>query len=102
MGPFSFAAKVVYWRGPAPFIFAAVPSDIGAQIQAVSNTVSYGWGCIAVEAQIGGHGFTTALIPRDGSYLLPLKVAVRQKLPPIEIGDSVDVVMQFAAKMPPL
>lgn len=99
---FSFSAKIVYWRGPAPFIYAAVPADIGADIRAVSSRVSYGWGCIAVVAEIGGERFTTALFPKDGSYLLPLKAAVRKKLPPIEIGDSVDVSMAFEARMPRL
>lgn len=99
---FSFSAKIVYWRGPAPFIFALVPDDVGAEIQAVSGSVSYGWGCIPVAADIGGIAFTTSLFPRQGSYLLPLKVAVRKKLPPIEIGDRVEVQMAFETRMPDL
>jgi hypothetical protein len=102
MPEFSFSAQVVYWRGPAPFIFAAVPGDVGAQIQSVSHLVSYGWGCIAVEAEIGDYRFTTALFPKDGSYLLPLKVAVRKQLPPIEIGDSIAVRMRIGAWKPDL
>ena len=99
---FHFTAEVVYWRGPAPFIYAAIPPDVGARIQAVSSKVSYGWGCIPVVAEIGGESFTTALFPRDESYLLPLKVAVRKKLPPMEIGDSVDVSMDFEIRRPRL
>ena len=99
---FSFSAEVIYWRGPAPFIFALVPDDIGAQIQSVSSTVSYGWGCIPVAAEIGGEAFTTSLFPKEGRYLLPLKVAVRKKLPPIEIGDRVEVEMAFEMRMPRL
>lgn len=99
---FEFTAEVVYWRGPAPFIFAQVPQDVGAQIQAVSSTLSYGWGCIAVEARIGGIDFTTSLFPRQGGYLLPLKVALRKKLPPIEIGDRLNVEMRFEARTPRL
>ena len=102
MPEFSFSAQVVYWRGPAPFIFAAVPGDVGAQIQSVSHLVSYGWGCIPVEAEIGDYRFTTALFPKDGSYLLPLKVAVRRKLPPIETGDRIAVRMRIEARRPDL
>jgi hypothetical protein len=96
--PFVFPAEIVYWRGPAPFIFAAVPRDVGAQIQAVAHQVSYGWGCIPVAATIGSAAFTTSLMPRNGGYVLPLKVAVRRTLPPMEIGDRVEVTMRLAAK----
>lgn len=99
---FRFTAEVVYWRGPAPYLYAAIPSEVGAQIQAVSSQVSYGWGCIPVVARIAGQDFATSLFPKDGSYLLPLKVAVRQKLPPMEIGDSLDVEMRLEAPTPRL
>lgn len=39
--------------------------------------VTYGWGMIPVKARIGNTDFSTALIPKDGSYLLPLKDKVR-------------------------
>ena len=97
---FSFPAEVIYWRGPAPFLFARLPDDVAAQIQAVAGSVSYGWGCIPVAATIGGETFTTSLMPRNGGYVLPLKVAVQRKLPPMEIGDIVDVEMAFAARAP--
>ena len=100
--PFLFSAEVIYWRGPAPFLFALLPGEISAQIQAVSHAVSYGWGCIPVAAEIDGHAFTTSLFPRQGSYLLPLKVALQKKLPPIEIGDRLEVTMRIEARMPRL
>jgi Domain of unknown function (DUF1905). len=90
---FGFTARVVYWRGPAPFVYAAIPPDVGAEIQAISSEVSYGWGCIPVLAEIGGQDFRTALFPKDGSNLLPLKAAVRKALPPFDIGDSLAVNM---------
>jgi hypothetical protein len=99
---FRFTAEVVYWRGPAPFLYAAIPGEVGAQIQSMSRQVSYGWGCIPVVASIAGQDFATALFPKDGSYLLPLKVAVRKKLPPIEIGDSLEVEMRIEARTPRL
>jgi hypothetical protein len=98
MTAYRFNAEIIHWRGPAPFIFAAVPGDVSAQIEAVSSRVSYGWGCIAVRAEIAGIAFATAIIPKDGRYLLPLKVAVRKRLPPIDIGDSIEVAMQFETR----
>ena len=36
------------------------------------------WGQVPVHVTIGGTKFTTALFPRDGRYLVPVKVAVRR------------------------
>jgi hypothetical protein len=64
----------------APFFFAPVPPGASAQIARIARSVSYGWGVIPVEATIGSVTFRTALFPRDGGYLLPLKDAVRKKM----------------------
>lgn len=80
MTDFTFDADVIYWRGPAPFYFAAIPADIGGQIAIRARALSYGWGVIPVAAEINGVAFRTSLFPRDGSYLLPLKAKVRAQL----------------------
>jgi hypothetical protein len=59
--------------------------------------VSYGWGVIPVEATIGGITFTTSLFPKDGTYLLPIKVAVR-RTSGVTVGDLVDVVMRIGRR----
>jgi len=82
--------EVVYWRGPAPFYFVPIPDEPSSAIHAISGIASYGWGCIPVAVSIGGSGFTTALIPKDGRYLVPVKAAVRQA-EAIEVGDVVTV-----------
>jgi len=89
---FRFEAEVIYWRGPAPFFFAPVPSHIAAELRQVSNLVTYGWGMIPVEATIGGIVFYTALFPKDETYLSPLKADVRRK-GDMTAGDSVAVEM---------
>lgn len=61
-----------------------------AAIEATSALTSYGWGCIPVAVRVGGTDFTTALIPRDGCYALPLKAAVR-RAERLAVGDLVDV-----------
>lgn len=89
---FKFDAEVIYWRGPAPFFYARVPLDQADDIRSASKLVSYGWGVIPVEATVGGVTFTTSLFPRDGTYLLPLKDAVR-KPTGITADDTIHVEM---------
>jgi len=86
----TFRAAVIEWRGPAPYFFAALPEEEAAEVRAVAKAVSYGWGVIPVEAVIGGVRFTTSLFPREETYLLPIKVAVRRKVG-ITMGDEIEV-----------
>ncbi|MCC6497760.1 MAG: DUF1905 domain-containing protein [Propionibacteriaceae bacterium] len=87
---FEFTASVIEWRGPAPFFFAVVPTAESEEIGALSGAITYGWGAIPVAARIGGLSFTTSLFPKDGAYLLPLKVAVREATG-VQLGDRVPV-----------
>lgn len=93
---YAFRATVVYWRGPAPHVFARLPIEVADAIRALGTAASYGWGVIPVAAEIGGVGFTTSLFPRDGTYLLPLKVAVRRQVELAE-GAEVDVTMRLTS-----
>ncbi len=89
-----FAGEAIYWRGPAPFVFVPTPPDVAQQIKDVSSQVTYGWGCIPVKATIGGTQYTTSLFPKNGLYLVPVKVAV-QRAEKIEVGDMVFVSMEI-------
>jgi hypothetical protein len=93
---FSFEAEVIYWRGPSPFFFVAVPEPHDAELRRVARAVTYGWGMIPVAARIGEVTFTTALFPKDETYLLPLKVAVRRKTD-ITAGDTIRLEMSVQA-----
>ncbi|MCA9865786.1 MAG: DUF1905 domain-containing protein [Anaerolineae bacterium] len=73
-----FDAPIWYWRGPAPFYFVTVPDDLSDALKAISGSVTYGWGMIPVRAQIGASRWATALFPKDGAYIVPLKVAIRR------------------------
>ncbi len=88
----AFRGEVVFWRGPAPFYFVRLPGDPAAAVHAVSRIATYGWGCIPVSARIGDSEFGTALFPKDGGYLLPIKAVVR-KAEHLEQGDVVPVRM---------
>jgi hypothetical protein len=74
---FAFEGAVVEWRGPAPFYFLAIPEEESADIKVVAKGIEY-WGQVPVTVRIGGIQFSTALFPKDGRYLLPLKRAVRK------------------------
>lgn len=75
---FEFESKVIEWRGPAPFYFVTTPDSISQELESSAGHLSYGWGCIPVDVTIGTTTFYTALIPREGSYFVPLTAAVRK------------------------
>ncbi|MFI0607640.1 MAG: DUF1905 domain-containing protein [Anaerolineae bacterium] len=91
---FEFEAEAISWRGPAPFVFVPVPPEISDDIKSVSKAITYGWGVIPVTARIGGTTFTTSLFPRQGIYLVPVKVLV-QKAEQVDIGDLVIVRLEI-------
>ena len=93
---FAFKADVIYWRGPSPFFFVAVPPREAAELRHVAKAVSYGWGMVPVAARVGEVTFTTSLFPKDETYLLPLKAAVRRKAD-VTAGDSILVEMTVQA-----
>src|SRR5580693_2028440 len=52
------------------------------------------WGQVPVHVTIGDTEFTTALFPKDGRYLVPVKVAV-QRAEAIGEGAIVEVVLRL-------
>ena len=94
-----FEAEVIEWRGPPPYLFARIPDAHVADIRYAALSESYGWGVVPVVATIGKTTFATSLFPRDGSYLLPVKVAV-QRAEAIGIGDTVAVAMRVGRGLP--
>ena len=90
----TFKSEVIYWRGPSPFFFVKVPEKEAKLIHEISKQVTYGWGVIPCDVTIDDTEFYTALIPKVGSYLVPLKKSVREKLD-IDLGDSVKVQLQI-------
>jgi hypothetical protein len=93
-----FDAEVIHWRGPAPFYFLKIPVEFALSIKEISKTASYGWGVIPTTATIGTVEFYTALIPKDDSYLLPLKKAVREELK-IDLGQQVEASLHINSEL---
>jgi hypothetical protein len=88
-----FEGEIFYWRGPAPFLFVAVPEEPSRGLKAISASVSYGWGVIPVRAQIGKAEWKTSLFPKDGRYLVPVRMSV-QKSENLDVGDCVVVQLK--------
>jgi hypothetical protein len=88
-----FEGPVVEWRGPAPYYFVTVPDEESADIKFAAKGMEY-WGQVPVTACIGNTEFTTALFPKDGHYLLPLKAAVRTSAA-VDVDDVVTVALRL-------
>lgn len=85
---------VFEWRGPAPHHFLALPEEEAATVEDVAAAVTYGWGMVPVTVRLGSTTWTTSLWPKDGTYVVPLKLAVRRAegVPP---GDVVRLVLRI-------
>lgn len=90
-----FAGQVWEWRGPAPHHFVTVPEDCCEAIAETAAMVTYGWGMIPVTARMGDTEWTTSLWPKDGAYIVPLKLAVRRS-EAVAIGDTVTIGLTVA------
>jgi len=83
----TFDGPVIEWRGPAPYLFVPIPEEESDEIRDEARALVY-WGQVPVVATIGDTEFTTALFPKDGRYLLPVKVAVQRSE---AIGEGAEV-----------
>lgn len=93
---FRFSDELWYWRGPAPWHFVSVPPDAAETIAELAPMVSYGWGMIPATVRIGGSEWATALWPKDGGYIVPVKTWVREA-EALELGEPVEVRLQIGA-----
>ena len=92
----TFGGEVIEWRGPAPYFFVPMSESDSAELKEEARSLIY-WGQVPVRAVIGATAFTTALFPKDGRYLVPLKDAVR-KAEGLSVGDVVTVSLSPAPR----
>lgn len=85
---------IIFWKGPAPFLFLAIPLDVSEQIKQMAKELTYGWGCIPVKASLGHTTWKTALMPKNGHYLVPIKQLV-QKAEQVAEGDLLELTLFF-------
>lgn len=91
---FEFSATVIRWQADAAWHFVPLPVDLGEEINRWAGDLKGGWGSIKVDVRIGETRWKTSIFPDSstGSFLLPVKAAVR-KAEGIAEGDTVDVVL---------
>lgn len=73
-----FEGAVWEWRGPAPHYFVTVPTELCSGLRAAAKLISYGWGMVPATIRIGGTEWRTAIFPKDGGYIVPIKADVRR------------------------
>jgi hypothetical protein len=93
----SVTGPVFEWRGPAPYHFVAVPPEQCEEIGDVAAEVTYGWGMVPVRVALGGSEWETALWPREGGYVVPLRDWVREA-EGVGPGQVVEVTLDVVAR----
>ncbi len=91
-----FEGPVIEWRGPAPYYFVDVPAEPSEDIKFAAHGIEY-WGQVPVVVRIDDTDFTTALFPKAGRYLLPLKDSVRKPLS-VELGQVLYVALRVGRR----
>lgn len=75
-----FEGDIFLWnaRTDSAWYFTAVPPELSDDIREIPRPFR-GFGSVRVHAEIGGSQWTTSIFPdsETGSYVLPLKKAVR-------------------------
>lgn len=89
------SGELIEWRGPAPYLFLPVPPEESEEIKEAARGLIY-WGQVPVLVSLGDSEFRTALFPRDGRYLVPMKVAV-QRAEGVAEDAVVEIVMRLDA-----
>jgi hypothetical protein len=97
------SGMVWIWRpsegsGATSWFFLTIAGEAAEQVRVRAPARRGGFGSVPVEARIGATIWRTSLFPsrEAGSYLLPLKVAVRRAEALVE-GSAVTVVLRVGA-----
>lgn len=91
---FEFSGKIFHWRGPAPYLFVAVPPQQSGEIRAISRLVTYGWGAIPALVRVGNTEWKTSLFPKDGRYLVPIRMSA-QRAERLKEGDTIRIRLKI-------
>ncbi|WP_066289194.1 DUF1905 domain-containing protein [Arthrobacter sp. B6] len=87
-----FRAELWHYPGEAGWHFLTLPAEVADDLREEAAAVRKGFGSVKVTAEISGHTWQTSVFPdsKSGSYLLPVKKAVRTAAR-ISAGDEVVV-----------
>ena len=96
IGVFRFSEPL--WRHPGAdaWHFVTVPREISADITDLTAGIRRGFGSVRVAVTVGGTSWRTSIFPdrRTGTYLLPVKKAVRTA-EHLVAGDDVAVHLEI-------
>lgn len=87
--------EIWYWKGPAPHYFVTVPEAETQVLKDIQGMVTYGWGMIPATVTIGRTEWKTALFPKDGRFIVPIK-AVSRKAEKLVEGQTVTLTLDIA------
>lgn len=94
MGKAAYKAHVKMWiyPGDAAWHFVTIPEELSAQVKAKHGMHARGFGSLPVRVTIGKTTWKTSVFPdrKSGTYLLPIKAAVRAK-EQVQEGDMVSL-----------
>ena len=91
---FRFTAPLWEWDAQGGWFFVTVPEEYGDDIREVPR-MPRGFGAVRVRVTVGGSTWSTSVFPdsKQGSYVLPVKKAVRTA-EGIGEGDDVEVALE--------
>ncbi|QQR83971.1 DUF1905 domain-containing protein [Candidatus Peregrinibacteria bacterium] len=90
---FSFKAEIWLWSGKAAWHFITIDKKLSDEIKQFNEGPRLGFGSVKVQVQIGATKWKTSIFPeKKGTYLLPIKAAVR-KNEGLKVGDTVHIVL---------
>lgn len=91
-----FKSKVWIYPGAAAWHFVSLPQTLSKRIKATFAGLERGFGSLPIQATIGITSWRTSIFPdsKTGSYLLPLKAAVRKK-ESIKAGQTITISIKI-------
>ena len=82
-----FDGDVIEWRGPAPFIFVAMPPEVSEDVKQEAKSLVY-WGQVPVEARIGETTLRRHCFPRTGAICCRSRSSCNAPRPSVRAGES--------------
>jgi len=92
---FTLKASIHIWQGKAAWHFITIPKNLSSQIKTFDDMPRRGFGSFPVKVTIGKTTWKTSIFPeKKGTYLLPVKAAVRKK-ENLSIGAKVELTFSL-------